>query len=1732
MSLQLGILTTLLIAPLLIGSAAADYEPSVTIGPFEAGIYDGSEPFSDESDCALPGHDCNASNNRVRTNDVVQYSWSVAVNGLESDASPVESVIVEQTITPSADADISILAVPAVCLPPPSGTGGQTPESSISLNADGSTTLICNLGSIGNGEQRSFSVAVRPNATSRNESYFTSSQLVYGLNAEGQPVTEAFEYESNQIISISAAPAFDLIGDRVGMSRGENVVRDIGRGEEQGYIFHYTAHVAASQESEARGIATLDDSYTFTPGIFAFLEDGETPYDLTYAVVGCEANQFNWPRTVYGDESYNPSVDIESKTPSSGDCTINGNIIDGFTLEVTGTDTRGERFPTKTLDGTPLTAGPYFVAAHSLEIFVPVSELDRTDGIPDDNRGQLIVGACLSDFDPDSATGVSNYLNDVEPGYNGAAMPNGDVSNNCAGSTFAQLSTDGQFSFRMLSQEDDEGTLTRYEPLISGFHEGDGLVEPGQAYGSLLFFNNNNNTALSGFSACAVFDNSVQQLTDRVAIGGTEGTLAYEGNDNPAGFDPGQWQLQYGITAVSDDNPLDNNNDQNTDFDARTGRYNGSWNRLQGLRCDSPTITWYNEPPLDNLSDVNLVRYQSAYADTLLLPGQEIRLVVPLKAREHFYGGPHDGQLIPTGTVAAAFGSFRSDELMPGWNLNHYSPSPENLRVDGDRMTIVRAHVDVEVSTASPVADPGVVETLLAGNNIVWELAPVVRSAGFDGEPVNDIQVTAILSPGSTYSPACSATSPWSTAPQQIQTNTPADGETQLTWTLDRVAANEAVPPINVCVDTDSAANPGTSITITANVAAADAVTSASQTQSISLGQAGAILTEVKTDDVFAATDQALGFTLLWKNFSTTASISKPVAINVLPYSGDNNGLSRRNPASSFSGSLSLSAVPTVHELDSDTVVPGQIFYTADASDTINHDPTNNTSNWCLLNDGVFSSEESDADCPASMSEVTAIRFESAVDLAPAGNANSGVRINYSLQPEGNAAGDLYTNTFAIYSESLPDNQFLVSRHGSNRIVSYSISGKIFAAIDNDFTYTEGVDALVPDNITVQLLSTDDSTVIATTETEGGQYSFGSLLPGSYVVAIPATEFTLSGSLPGWSVARKNNTIDAELDSNFTDAETQGVRTQAITIVSTPTFTDSSAQPIVDIALQPNDADGDGIPDLTEFGGTSFITASVDTDGDGTPDYIDTDSDGDGIPDEEETDTDTDGDGIPDYIDTDSDADGLTDALEGSGDTDGDGISDFIDATDDLDTDGDGIPDNVEGTIDTDGDGLPNNQDTDSDGDSIEDSIEKNTDTDGDGLPNYIDTDSDADNISDLIEGTADLNGNGVPDYIDNTTATDSDGDGIADFIEGSIDTDGDGISDQDDSDSDGDGIPDSVETVEDVDGDGQPNYVDLDSDNDSIPDAIETARDSDSDSIADYLDLDSDNDGMFDLTESNNPDDNTDGQIDNLVDANVDGIDDRLQAIGLFIIDTDADGVADFIDVDSDNDFITDLIETRGESLDVDRDGRIDQFVDENLDGIAETTFTVGVFVVDPDIDIDGIINSLDLDSDGDERSDLEESGREDANGDSIVDTMTDSDRDAIQDPVDVDQTGGSDADADGIDDAADIDFVAGQDTDGDGIIDSLDADADGNGHADPTHHDPQLAFASAPYPDRDSNGVPDFQQPISGKLFSGVGGEGIGCAIGQSGSRDPLLLMMLTVSVWMLCRRRPTKVRSSKSQ
>ena len=190
------------------------------------------------------------------------------------------------------------------------------------------------------------------------------------------------------------------------------------------------------------------------------------------------------------------------------------------------------------------------------------------------------------------------------------------------------------------------------------------------------------------------------------------------------------------------------------------------------------------------------------------------------------------------------------------------------------------------------------------------------------------------------------------------------------------------------------------------------------------------------------------------------------------------------------------------------------------------------------------------------------------------------------------------------------------------------------------------------------------------------------------------------------------------------------------------------------------DDDNDGIPDAQE----TDNGADVDTDRDGIVDRFDLDADNDGLPDSVEgvgdnsldgdrngllddlIDTnfdgladyvpsgmvplDTDGDGIPDFRDTDSDGDGINDITEGG-----------RDVVDSIDADGDGVIDSV---VDTDGDGLADIVDPDVPGGGVP---IVPADTDGDGLTDQIDVDSDNDGILDKDEN-GDFNNDGINDSI------------------------------------------------------------------------------------------------------------------------------------------------------------------------------------------------------------------------------------------------------------------------------------------------------------------------------------------------------------------------------------------------
>ncbi|WP_282054302.1 gliding motility-associated C-terminal domain-containing protein [Maribacter luteus] len=610
-----------------------------------------------------------------------------------------------------------------------------------------------------------------------------------------------------------------------------------------------------------------------------------------------------------------------------------------------------------------------------------------------------------------------------------------------------------------------------------------------------------------------------------------------------------------------------------------------------------------------------------------------------------------------------------------------------------------------------------------------------------------------------------------------------------------------------------------------------------------------------------------------------------------------------------------------------------------------------------------------------------------------------------------------------------------------------------------------------------------------------------------------------------------------------------------------------------EIGIDPNtDNDSDGIPSYLDdndndpaVGDTNGVEALYDTDGDGVANHLDLDSDNDGVPDVTEAGgTDTNGDGHLDYPTlgdptsmTDTNNDGLADEIAATPlpdeDSDNDGIKDRLD----LDSDNDGIPDVTEaGGPDADNDGIIDTFTTDSDGDGLADSVDpagpsipgtplENPDTDSDGYDDRIDSDSDNDGVPDVTEsGGSDPDIDGV---IGTGPITDTDNDGLSDIV------DTDDNTTPASTDGPGTAIP-----IDNFDGDSFPNHLDLDADNDGIFDVYEAgndALDTNNDGVIDSNDTgfaDVDDNGQADGAEGTTPL-NTDG-IDNAdyldIDADDDGIPDNVEAqptngysapsntfdtngldtsypSGLRPEDTDTDLTPDYLDLDSDDDGITDVLEAGQGSFvgtDADADGLDDGF--DDTPGIdVNNDLDTGAIATDNDDDLDstevdfrsiidfdkdGILDIVDLDDDNDGISDLDES-----NG---IDPSADDDNDGVpnysdDDPNDsaIGNVNGTtepafDFDGDGIPNHFDLDgdndgifdvYEAGNDaldTNNDGVIDSNDtgfADVDNNGQADgsegttPRNTD---GTGNADYLDidTDDDGIPDNveAQPTTGYI------------------------------------------------
>ncbi len=264
--------------------------------------------------------------------------------------------------------------------------------------------------------------------------------------------------------------------------------------------------------------------------------------------------------------------------------------------------------------------------------------------------------------------------------------------------------------------------------------------------------------------------------------------------------------------------------------------------------------------------------------------------------------------------------------------------------------------------------------------------------------------------------------------------------------------------------------------------------------------------------------------------------------------------------------------------------------------------------------------------------------------------------------------------------------------------------------------------------------------------------------------------------------------------------------------------------------------------------------------------------------------------------------------------------------------------------------------------------------------------------------------------------------------------------------------------------GDTQPSGMDPDEQVIWFDDFTFTAQDSDGDGVADFKDLDDDNDGIPDTVEGD--------------------------------VDTDGDGIPNRLDLDSDNDGITDLIESGQNqgTVDTDNNGILDSTTDGDGDGLMEsadaddTDASSAGSVTPIDTDGDGYKDFIDIDADDDGIVDNIESQ---TTADYVAPTGSDTDEDGLDNAYDTDNSGTAlvpvNTDGDdqpdyqdtNSDNADESDAVEGWDTNNDGTADTTaggnDVDHDGLDDAydqDTTQINPTNGQTAADFPDLDNPG------------------------------------------------------------
>ena len=1142
----------------LLGDAIMPWSFSLAVVSDPAGyggkaVYTGTASWDANSN---PGYDANASNNLVRSNDLVMYSWSIAASQqVSGGATSAAGTVFEQTITMQPGAVVNFSVIPAVC---GVGSGITANPSGVSIGAKeippaGTTSVVlsCELGNVASGA-RLLSTQVWVAPDSKNASVFSSTARVYTHDsAIANPVT----LNPALPVTVSAAPLWDV--SVAGWVTYGGVLRTFNGVDNT--MVEVLRHSVSISTNRVKGVEALtmpitmrfDQWATYTNTAGSNGTAGNAIANAPWQIDDC------FPTFEMGDnEVLGVSNDSfpNSTTQQGGDTTCGftranpADLNSSYTLTLSNLTQNGA-YPTESIWGGNLLGGPYYSATFEFETLTPLSVLDAAVGAASDGAGQATLYSRVSGFDPNGVSGQSNYgagtgASAVEPGYCSATassaikvsqiptycanMPGGARSNDVSGPFTVEISP-GSWAKYLVGQVDAWTVWDSQLPGTGDWSDGNGKVAPGQTFASEQVLANTGSASFTGAQMCDVFDNTVVALSPLKNLNDIQNVNLLPDNlysyvlSSSGGSVADQqafnqnFTIEFAHVNVTGDDPYQA-------WDAANDRYKGTWTAQATTKCSTvPSGNWKSDPTQvsGGLNAVNIVRVRqkSSFAFT---PGTGVTWWLAFTQRDTFNGGPHAGTQIPAGVVNANFGAVRTDQWNSNWGVQAYVPGAgntygvvqvgENGDGSGDRWTVVRSTMTVSQQTVAAdvggvmstgAAAPGVTGTAENGKPVVWEVQPSVNADFPEAAAVEDVTVVVTLPHGLVYDEAGTSVVEGGTLPDTVVVN--PDGTTTLTWLLGSVTPNTALPPIRYVTSTDPFLPDNTVLTNTARVTGGGIAQTSdmSDTQQILVQQTGALGLAMSLEVASAwaqspTRDHTLAYTARFANLSDSIPMAAPTFYDVLPYNGDgtNAAGADRSPASNFHGTEALAGPPAAYAFDGSTIgttqVPGTFYYTTIASALVPQDIDDDTDPSIWTT--VF---------PAD-GVVTGMKFVAANPLGVISSGMaSGIAIQFTTDETGNAPYDQYANRFTLFSDSLMSDsthQQLIS----NQTLSVTRSAKMFVQKVAEDTNGE----LVPMSGSQWSIGATDgtpdqwATVTPVSDGSGGSvtglWEIDSLSPGTY----------------------------------------------------------------------------------------------------------------------------------------------------------------------------------------------------------------------------------------------------------------------------------------------------------------------------------------------------------------------------------------------------------------------------------------------------------------------------------------------------------------------------------------------------------------------------------------------------------------------------------------------------------